>query len=111
RLGRLHQRAAARHAQPVDDRERHPVEVPRADRLSGSRRTVLHPDGHDPGARRPLRARPRDGEADRMTAGAEAIAVPRGRGVPAAAFAFLGRNAPMAYAVIALGYLLLPCAA
>ena len=45
-----------------------------------------------------------------MTAGAEAIAVPRGRGVPAAAFAFLRRNALTAYAVIAFGYLLLPVA-
>ena len=45
-----------------------------------------------------------------MTAGAEALAVPRGRGAPAAAFAFLRRNALTAYAVIAFGYLLLPVA-
>jgi len=45
-----------------------------------------------------------------MTAGAEAIAVPRGRGAPAAAFAFLRRHALTAYAVIAFGYLLLPVA-
>ena len=42
---RLHQCAAARHAEPVHDRERHPVEVPRADRLPGRGVALVRPDG------------------------------------------------------------------
>ena len=40
--------AAARHAEPGDDRERHPGEVPRVARLPGGRGALVHPDGADP---------------------------------------------------------------
>ena len=53
---RLHQRAAARHVEPVHDRERHPVEVPRAHRLPVGGGAVAAPDGGDPRARGGLRA-------------------------------------------------------
>src|ERR671910_2638891 len=42
--GRLHQRRAARHAAPVHDRQRHPVEVPRDPRLPDRGGALLHPD-------------------------------------------------------------------
>src|SRR5207247_815003 len=45
---RLHQRRAARHAEPVHDRQRHPVEVPQHPRLPGRRVPVVHVDGRDP---------------------------------------------------------------
>ena len=53
---RLHQRPAARHAAPVHDRQRHPVEVPRADRLPGGGGALVHPDGADPRRAPRLRA-------------------------------------------------------
>ena len=55
---RLHQRAAARHAAPVHDRQRHPVGVPRRARLPDRRVALVHPDGGDPrdGARRSRRS-------------------------------------------------------
>ena len=45
---RLHQRAAARHAAPVHDRQRHPVGVPRCARLPDGGGALVHPDGGDP---------------------------------------------------------------
>ena len=50
--------AAPRDAEPVHDRQRHPVEVPGAPRLPGGLGAVLPPDGGDPGRGLPLRADP-----------------------------------------------------
>src|SRR4029453_13763930 len=103
---RLHQRAAARDAEAAHDRERDPVEVPRADRLSSRGRAVLRPDGGDPRRRLPLHARARDGEADRMTVAAETVRVKPRRSV----LAFVRKHVLTAYAILAFVYLLLPIA-
>ena len=89
--GRLHQRAAARHPAPAHDRERDPVEVPRADRLPGRGVALVRPDGRDHRPRRDLRQVARHGEADRMTA-------------------VIRRHALTVYALLAFTYLLLPIA-
>ena len=44
---RLHQRPVPGRRPAIDDRERHPVAVPEADRLSGRGRPLLHVDGGD----------------------------------------------------------------
>src|SRR5205823_5301449 len=108
RCRRLHQRAAARDAEPVDDRQRHPVEVPRAHRLSRGRCALVHPHGHDPRSGRPVCARVGHGKADGMSVAAESVALPRGRSTAARAFAFARRHALTLYALLAFSYLLVP---
>jgi hypothetical protein len=89
--GRLHQRAAARLAEEPHDRERHPVEVPRADGLSGCGLDVLRPDGGDPAHGRAVRARGRHGEADRMSVARLRLAPVRETMFPSRAPFFMGR--------------------
>ena len=56
RLRRLHQRRAARHAAPVHDRQRDPVEVHHDPRLPDRGGAVVHPHDLHPDRRLPLRA-------------------------------------------------------
>ena len=89
RRRRLHQRGAARRAQPGHDRERHPVEVPRPDRLSVGGGALLRADGHH---RRPDR-----GLRPHRRLGAARMKRVRGRILDV-------------YAILAIGYMLLPIA-
>ena len=86
---RLHQRGAARRAEPGHDRERHPVEVPRPDRLSVGSGALLRADGHHRRPDRDLRPHRRLGAA-----GMKRV---RGRILDV-------------YAILAIGYMLLPIA-
>ena len=109
--GGLHQRAAPRHAEAAHDRERDPIEVPRADRLSERRGALVHPDGRNPAHGRDLRPRAGDGEAHRMTTAAPSVAAPpAGPNVLSRAWAFVRRNVLTAYAILAFVYLMLPIA-
>src|SRR5439155_11637322 len=113
--GRLHQRAAPRHAEAVHDRQRHPVAVPGCAGLPLGGRALVRADGCDPrrGARvRPLardRAHDRDGGGAMSTASAAMAVRPRGR-VGARALTVVRRNLLNVYALLALGYLFLPIA-
>src|SRR5262249_44781144 len=91
---RLHQRAAPRDAAAVHDRQRHPVEVPRADGLPGCGGALVRADGPDRVARPGVRARARDGEAHGMTAAVAAVR----------------RHVLTAYSLLAFAYLLVPIA-
>src|SRR5439155_10423558 len=87
---RLHQRAAPGNAEAVHDRERHPVEVLQPPRLPRGGGSLVHPDGGGAAFDRPLCARRRHGEADRMK--------------------FIRRHVLTAYAILAFAYLLVPIA-
>ena len=86
---RLHQRGAAGRAEPGHDRERHSVEVPRPHRLSVGSGALLRADGHHRRPRRDLRPHRRLGAA-----GMKRV---RGRVLDV-------------YAILAIGYMLLPIA-
>src|ERR687895_64373 len=68
--GRLHQRRAARHAEPVHDRERHPEPLPGAVGLPDRGGPVVHPDGADARDRARLGAHRRHRGAARHRGGA-----------------------------------------
>ena len=88
--GRLRQRAAPRHPAPVHDRERDPVEVPRADRLPGGGCALAAPDGDHPRPAPRLRAGSRHGEAARDDRRAPLRPPPRAdRATRALAFVYL----------------------
>src|SRR6185436_21095004 len=98
-----------RHSEPGDDRERHPVEVPRVARLPERRGPLVHPHGPHPRLAPRLRPHRRLGEADRMTT--LAASPPRARrSVAARTWAFVKRHALMVYALLVVAYLMLPIA-
>src|SRR5262249_10191578 len=107
---RLHQRAAARDASTVHDRERHPVAIPGDHRLPDRGGALVRADGTYP--RRDLRLRPgdRDGEADRMTAAAERIPIHSGPRVATRLWRFVRHHVLTVYALLAFAYLLVPIA-
>src|SRR5207248_9126735 len=108
--GRRHQRPAARLAAEPHDRQRDPVEVPRADGLPGRCGDVLHPDGDHPRARSALRARGGDGAADGMSAVAVQRAGRSRRSPLAVAWAFAKHHVLTVYSLLFFGYLMLPIA-
>ena len=92
-----------------DDRERHPVQVPGVARLPERSVSLVHPHGADPRHAADLRAGRGLGEAHRMTT--VAVSPPRARpGLAARAWRFVKRHALTVYAVLVVGYLMLPIA-
>src|SRR5439155_1709921 len=109
--GRLHQRPAPGRARQPHDRERHSVEIPRPDRLSGGSCDVLHPDGRHPGCG--FRLRPPGGNrAADGDGGMSSIAVPARsrRNTLATTLGFVRRHLLTAYSILFFAYLLLPIA-
>ena len=107
---RLHQCRPPRHDEADDDRERHPGEVPHVSRLSDRGVAQLHPHGADPRRAPGIRARRRHGETHGMTTVVETVPRSPHQGVAARTWRFVKRHALTVYAILAVGYLILPIA-